>query len=207
METLETESTTDAENALILEQRLKSFNAHDGPRVGDFLKLPMLHPKLGTITRFTHDWGDLMQTGGMGGSFYLSDGHLSYSGALDRGTEKKFIGRQVGERRGAVWFFSRNVHRAHNGVTFEIPCRVFELLPGADLTRFSELESGFWLCVCNDEQRQRHGYRYTITRRAMSHIAFDSVNGLAEWARREQLGLPKDLFAFGHHRLEYVTPD
>lgn len=200
------EKSLEAENAFLLERRLERFNSRQGPRVGDFLQLPKLHPKLEDITRFTHDWGDSIQTGGTrGASYYLSgDGFMSYSGGLDRGVETKFIGKQIAERLGSCWFFSGDVRRAHNGVTFQVPCRVFELLPGADLSNFSELESGFWLCVCDDEQRKRHGYRYTISRRAINQTAFDSVNGLVEWSRKEELSLPSDLFAPGHHRLEYT---
>lgn len=192
------------ENAVILEVRMRAFNARKGPRVGDFLQLPNIHPKLGNLTRFTHDWGDSIQTGGMGGSFYLSAGCMSYSGGLDRGTLKTFIGKQVGERLGSCWFFDKDIHRAHNGVQFHVPCRLFELLPDADMSCFSELESGFYLCICDDEQRKRHGYRYTITHRAVSHTAFDSVNGLIEWARKEELGLPADLFVAGHYQMQYT---
>ena len=42
-------------NPTILATRQAAFNAQPGPRVGDFLQLPARHPKLGRLTRLTHD--------------------------------------------------------------------------------------------------------------------------------------------------------
>ena len=74
------------DNANILRSRLAAFNARTGPRVGDWLALAPPDPRCPTYTRFTHDWGDHIQTGGQDGSYYFSStGHLSYSGGLDPG--------------------------------------------------------------------------------------------------------------------------
>lgn len=189
-------------NAQILEMRVASFNEHPGPRVGDYLQLPKLHPKLGDMTRFTHAWDDSIQTGGLGGSYYLGDGYLSYSGSLDTGTLRKFIGNQIGTRLGRVWFFDEDIHRAGRGVNFNIECRVFELLPGADLSRYSELETGYSVCVCDDQQQKRHGYKFTVQHRCMAHVAFKELSELMSWARIQGFTLPQDLSTPSWHQLK-----
>lgn len=118
----------DAVDGAILEQREREFNLVDGPRVGDFLRTPE------GLLRFTHDWGDTIQTT-VGprhpcrgdASFFLSnDGHVSFSGSLDPGIDKSQL-KDTGEiEEGYFWFFHHNEYRAHNGVTFKIRCRVFE---------------------------------------------------------------------------------
>ena len=75
------------ENIDILAARSKAFDAHPGPRVGDYIYIPSDDDRIPEYTRITHDWGDQVQTGGhSGSSYYLSEGGcLSYSGSLDPG--------------------------------------------------------------------------------------------------------------------------
>lgn len=86
------------------------------------------------MLRFTHDWGDSIQTT-VGAkhpchgdaSFYLSDGYASFSGSLDPAINKARL-RDTGEMlEGSFWFFHHNFAGAGRGVYFRIPCRVFEL--------------------------------------------------------------------------------
>lgn len=113
--------TPEQTNSLILQQRLQRFNEKPGPRVGDYLKLDNWN-----YTRFTHEWPDTIQTGGMGGSYYLSEsGFLSYSGSCDPGVPKDCLELTEETKPGAVWFFSEDHHRAHNSVTFVVPLRVY----------------------------------------------------------------------------------
>jgi hypothetical protein len=86
------------------------------------------------VLRFTHDWGDSIQTT-VGAkhpchgdaSFYLSDGYASFSGSLDPAINKARL-RDTGEMlEGSFWFFHHNFAGAGRGVYFRIPCRVFEL--------------------------------------------------------------------------------
>lgn len=114
----------DTKDAEILAQYQASWNDREGPRVGDFVRMVD-----GELRRFTHEWNDGIQTTwkGQSGSFYLGNGYASYSGGLESAIARSKL-RDTGEtREGAFWFFHHNHARAHNGVYFKIPCRVFEV--------------------------------------------------------------------------------
>jgi hypothetical protein len=114
-------------DAEILAKREQLFNEREGPRVGDFLRTPQ------GFLRFTHDWGDSIQTTVRPGhpcsgdaSFYLSDGYASFSGSLDPSIDKATL-RDTGEtEKGSFWFFHHDHAGADRGVSFKIACRVFE---------------------------------------------------------------------------------
>jgi len=120
----------DARDAEILAKREQLFNRQQGPRVGDFLRVA------DGIRRFTHDWGDGIQTTvgknhpcNGDSSFYLGEGYASFSGSLDPAIEKTKL-RDTGETlEGSFWFFHHDFWGADCGVNFKIPCRVFELVP------------------------------------------------------------------------------
>lgn len=73
-------------NIKTAEHLLKCITAREqipGPRIGDFIIF-----KDGRIERFSHDWGDTIQTS-PGGSFHLSsDGLTSFSGGLNEAIPK-----------------------------------------------------------------------------------------------------------------------
>lgn len=114
-------------DAEILTQREQLFNQIKGPRVGDFLRTSE------GFLRFTHDWGDAIQTTvrpshpcNGDASFYLSEGHVSFSGSLAQSVSKTLL-RDTGEKQdGSFWFFHHNYAGAERGVYFHMPCRVFE---------------------------------------------------------------------------------
>jgi hypothetical protein len=111
-------------NAQILKDRTDRFNSHQGPRVGDFIK--MLD---GSLQRFAHKWDDGLQTsdGRFGWSFHMfSDGFANFSGGLNPTVQFENIKQTDEVIDGAFWFFSNNEVRAHNGINVKIPCRVFE---------------------------------------------------------------------------------
>ncbi len=115
-------------DAALLHKRELLWNKRTGPRVGDWCRMPGEDK----LRRFTHDWGDGLQTTwpqhGLG-SFYFSGGGASYSGSLDPSLPKTAL-IDTGERKPArFWFFHHDHSRAHNGVHFEIECRVFEYRP------------------------------------------------------------------------------
>lgn len=121
----------DERDAEILAVREREFNELQGPRVGDYLRT-----KDGFL-RFTHDWGDAIQTTvrpshpcNGDASFYLStDGHVSFSGSLDPSIAKTTL-RDTGEtQHGSFWFFHHNFAGAGRSVHFKIACRVFEVRP------------------------------------------------------------------------------
>jgi hypothetical protein len=111
-------------NELILAERSASLDKKTGIRVGDYLKLSN-----GQYLRFSHDWGDAVQTSKSVGdsSFYLGNEGCSFSGSLYPAIEKAKITQIQETKLGSVWFFKNDYHTAHNGSSFEIPFRVFEL--------------------------------------------------------------------------------
>lgn len=118
----------DARDEEIRQQRITAWQQRQGPRVGDFVLM-----NDGTTRRFTHDWGEDIQTTSSyyptHGSFYFGDGYCSYSGGLDPAILKTSI-EDTGETRdGTVWFFHHGCSGAHRGVHCTIPCRVYRQLP------------------------------------------------------------------------------
>lgn len=123
-------------NEEILENRVALYNQRSGARVGDYLQLPH-----GELTRFTHDWGDSIQTGGSdGGSYYIGNGYLSYSGGLDSGVQKKDIRKTNKTKSGSVWFFDGDVSGANRGVYFNVEFRIFKLKKDADLSGLPQIK-------------------------------------------------------------------
>lgn len=107
---------------------LAYWNKIPGPRIGDFVQL-----EDAALHRITYDWGDSVQlTSSLdpgGGDFYFALGYCSYSGGMHPGVAKKRLDLTDRTLNGAVWFFHHDQHRAHNGVTTTIPCRLYRLLP------------------------------------------------------------------------------
>src|ERR1043166_1595725 len=104
--------TFDQLDQQILDKRIEQWNQQPAPRVGDFILM-----KDGTKRRFTHDWGDRLQTTlkDQGGSFYFAGDHMSYSGGLDYGVPRCEL-KDTGETEsGRVWFFHHDHHTGHNG--------------------------------------------------------------------------------------------
>lgn len=112
----------------ILSERYKAYLERDGARVGDWVEMPD-----GEMRRFTHDWGDGLQTTCKGsnfggGSFYLGRGYVSYSGALDQIIPRSKLIDTGTLKKAPVWFFHHDQQRAHNGVHTETPFRVFKAI-------------------------------------------------------------------------------
>lgn len=105
----------DEKDSEILAERAANRTKLTGPLVGDWCSMPD-----GTERRFTHDWGDSIQTTteqfGLG-SFYLQPGgKCDYSGALDPSIKKSMLEPLHAQRLGQVWFFHHDYHTAHNAV-------------------------------------------------------------------------------------------
>lgn len=117
-------TTLDETDTAICDRRLTEWNAIEGPRVGDWVLMPDA-----TLRRFTHDWGDGLQTtiDRMPGSFYFGNGYMSYSGGLDPIIPRAKIRPVDDVRFGACWFFHHDRQRAGNGVNLSVPCRVFKV--------------------------------------------------------------------------------
>jgi hypothetical protein len=116
----------DERDAAILAANIAAWDAIEGPRVGDWCRMPD-----GEMRRFTHAWDDGLQTthnriGGLG-SFYFGCGYMSYSGCLDDVVKHERIFPTDEIKPAAGWFFHHNQAGAHKGVYCNMPCRVFEV--------------------------------------------------------------------------------
>ena len=101
-------------------ERYLEWNKRPGPRVGDFVIMPD-----GTVERFSHDWGEDIQTC-FHGSFYFGHGYADMSGGLNAAIPKSKI-TDTGEMKpGYFWFFHHDYHTAHHGVGLEADCRVYK---------------------------------------------------------------------------------
>lgn len=121
----------DDRDAELRARYLAAWDRIEGPRVGDYVDLPD-----GSRRKFTHDWGDGLQTtcgprhpchGDT--SFYLGDGYTSFSGSLDPAIPRDKIQATDEVADGRFWFFHHGHTQAHNGVYFSVPCRVFKVAP------------------------------------------------------------------------------
>lgn len=112
----------DDRDARIVAERCAKWEQRDGPRVGDFCQL-----KDGSLRRFTHDHGDVIQTTvtDQCGDFYLGSNFMRYSGALDHALPKRIFERMPFARKGSCWIFHHDQPRAHNDVKTEVNCRVY----------------------------------------------------------------------------------
>jgi len=111
----------DVDMTILSERASRFWVQHHGPAVGDYIDFAD-----GVTRRISHVWtfGDITVQTSDGGSFYLANGSLSYSGGLYHGWNNVIRPgipietlTLTGEtREGAVWFFHHDWHTAHNGV-------------------------------------------------------------------------------------------
>lgn len=115
------------ENMALFKKLEASYNKIKGVRVGDYVI-----GKNGKITRITYIWRwdgepQQWQAGGNGGSYYLGNGYVSYSGSLshgfDEGTKFKNTGRK---KIGNVWIWDKGFAGAGRGIDFPMKFRVFK---------------------------------------------------------------------------------
>lgn len=112
----------DAKDQEIVCKIFKQFEEHKGPRVGDFIIM-----KDGNIERFSHDWGDDIQTC-FGGSFWIGNsGNVEFSGGLNSAVMKNELELVPDDiQLGEFWIFHHHRVEAHNGVYFNLPCRTYK---------------------------------------------------------------------------------
>ena len=120
----------DERDAELLRSRYAAWAKRRGPRVGDFLRVGP-----DRFLRFTHDWGEDIQTTSRtfsgDGSFYLSsDGFASFSGSLDPAIDKRRLTKTDELRNGSFWFFHHDRSGGHRGVGATMPCTVWALIEG-----------------------------------------------------------------------------
>lgn len=197
-------------NTEILSERTVVFNRISGPRVGDYLYIPSIDKRVPEYTRFTHDWTDSIQTGGIGGSFYMGEsGALSYSGGLDPGVKVADLILTDATKDGSVWFFDEDRPGGGRGKTFNIPMRVYTLKEGANIDGLHHISCPYYLTALSPEGHAKTcGYWYTIMVYGMSRTAFKTKEELAAWLHENKLGLTQDLpeekGVHSFQRLQYI---
>ena len=112
-------------NAIILAERMRDYDAIQGPRVGDWLDTPKGQFRIALCSKDTIQ--PTMYTAEENQGFYLG-GAISYSGSLGEPVQLSRM-YDSGEKRAAlVWFFSENDVRAHNSVYQKADFRIFRLI-------------------------------------------------------------------------------
>lgn len=110
----------DEKDQIILKQRqvLLDKSAQAGPMQGDFIRFAD-----GEYRRIAHVWtGDGQpehiqpNLASQGGSYYLGEGYVSYSGGLASAIPWCHFSRSSERMRGVIWFFHHDYATAHNGV-------------------------------------------------------------------------------------------
>jgi hypothetical protein len=106
----------DKEDAEILHYREAQLYKIEAPTVGDWVEFAD-----GVTRRISYVWPDGVQTsgynGGDGGSYYLGEGYVSYSGPLFGTVPTDTLTLRADTPRAAsVWFFHHNHRMAHNGI-------------------------------------------------------------------------------------------
>ncbi len=104
----------------ILKQNVERYNSRKGPRVGDFITFSD-----GVVHRFSHDWGDGIQTSESGSFHFCNSGYMSFSGGLNPCVPNEWIYNSGQTRLGTAWFFHNGYMRANSAVYVEVVCRVF----------------------------------------------------------------------------------
>lgn len=114
------DQSLDGDDLKILADRKEAFNARPGIRVGDYVKFSD-----GVIRRVSF----LTPEGGVqtsrGGSFYLGNGWVSFSGSLFQPVPSGTLKRAGWQSPGSVWFFHHDYASAGNGVDAKLQFRVF----------------------------------------------------------------------------------
>lgn len=126
-------------NAKILAERVAEFDAIEGPRVGDWLRLTD-----GSYARLANVEDSFFQCGV--GSYYFYGFACDFSGSLSCQCPPTRALRQTGDiRPGKIWFFNGHEVGPNNGVDFEIEFRVFEIRDEyRDRPEFDKLNDWDW---------------------------------------------------------------
>lgn len=108
-------------------RNLVKFDAIKGPRVGDYVIFN------DDVTRrisyvYGDDWEVDMQgvQTSDGGSWYFGLGYCDFSGSLYQVVKTKTLTLTDEIRLGSVWMFHHGSHTAGNGISFQIPFRVYK---------------------------------------------------------------------------------
>ena len=121
----------DERDRQIIWERRNSIELIEGPRVGDYVEFAD-----GITRRVSHvwdeSWGDTsgVQTSD-GGSFYLGNSYVSFSGGLYRMVKMGTLTDTGEQRPGRAWIFHHDYATADNGMDVTIPFRVYRCTENA----------------------------------------------------------------------------
>jgi len=108
------------DDAIRAERLAEREKLGDRPNIGDYVLFPT-----GELERFSHDWGDGLQTA-PGGSFHLQrSGQAEFGGGLNPITPLDQLALTDKRLPGSYWFFHHGQIGAERAVYFTMPCRVF----------------------------------------------------------------------------------
>ena len=102
-----------------VDKNMKEYDKIRGIRVGDYVKR---NGKYYRISYIWHDENDkpIQYQIATGGSFYLGEGYVSFSGGLDTGFDEKTKFKNAGyKKNGRVWIFKNNFMTADNSVEYD----------------------------------------------------------------------------------------
>lgn len=113
----------DSQDQEILNGRMANRDQIEGPRLGDYVLFPS-----GQLERISNKMDGCLQTSPVkSGSFYLFGcGEAQFGGSLNPSIPTDSLALTEEVRSGTFWFFHHDEVGAHRGVTFEIPCRIYE---------------------------------------------------------------------------------
>ena len=110
----------DDRDAAIFAARVAAFDPAGGPCVGDYVEF------IDGVTRqVSHVWPDGVQTSD-GGSFYLGNGCMSFSGGLYPTVPIETLTLTDDVRETLAWFFHHDEWTAGNSVYMPVPMRVWK---------------------------------------------------------------------------------
>jgi hypothetical protein len=185
-------SQLDERNQKILSDRQSAFLSDSTIKSGDFVRFVD-----GTLRRVSHVWTDArnkpdsIQTS-TGGSFYIGNGYMSFSGGLYSGVDFAQFTRTDETMHGRCWFFDHDHARAGGGVEVEVLCPVW------NCAELPEVYPTYYLTVLTQEQHdQTCNYWYTITKHSASHVAFTTLAQLEAWMKKNKVELTQPLTAPG----------
>ena len=110
----------DEKDAQILAERIRERAKIDRPCIGDFVRFPN-----GKLERFSHDWGDDLQTSPRGSFYLCKGGNADFSGGLNPSIPLDSLSITDEVIEADFWFFHHDWPGAHRGVGCKVPCRVY----------------------------------------------------------------------------------
>lgn len=125
-------SDLDERDAQILRIRQDAYNRRPGPKVGDFIRY-----NDGTMRRISYVWRNEQNApesiqNSDGGSFYLGDGYMDFSGALNPGIPAETLSYKGEKKVGRAWFFHHDYACADNGIDVPVIVSVWDCTLNSD---------------------------------------------------------------------------